>query len=121
MAGRKKQGSTPGNNGKQSKPRRGEKAKQVKAAQAKETETKGIRQGIRQTKIAFATTGTLENAKDPPANDHTAKQTEQSMKLTFAEVTRTPQKVNEAQDTTHSTAITPAICDFPKGKERTES
>jgi hypothetical protein len=72
MVGRKKRSSTPGNNGKQSKPRRGEKTKQMKAAQAKEMETKGIRQ----TKIAFAMTGTPENAKGTSANTHESGETE---------------------------------------------
>ncbi len=116
MGGRKKRGNASGNNGKQSKPRRGEQAKQVKEAQAKETETKGIRQ----TKLDFITTGSPEKVTAtpspknviatpsvPPPNDKVAEKTVQTKKLSFAEAIGTPPKAKAANDTNKSTAITP--------------
>ena len=115
MGGRKKRGNASGNNGKQSKPRRGEQAKQVKEAQAKETETKGIRQ----TKLDFITTGSPEKVTATPSpknviatpsvppNDKVAEKTVQTKKLSFAEAIGTPPKAKAANDTNKSTAITP--------------
>jgi hypothetical protein len=88
MAGRKKRGSTPGNNSKQSKPRRGEQNRQVKGSKAKETEAKGIRQ----LKLGFATTGTPENAKMSTPPIIATARTTQKKKLSFAEAAGTPQK-----------------------------
>ena len=104
MGGRKKRGNALGNNSKQSKPRRGEQTKQVKEAQAKELETKSIRQ----TKLAFASNGSPENVKPPPAKGNVAPPiVPVQKKLSFAEAAGTPQKPKETRDTTKSTAITP--------------
>ncbi len=115
MGGRKKRGNASGNNGKQSKARRGEQAKQVKEAQTKEMETKGIRQ----TKLDFITTGSPEKVTattspknviatpSVPPNDKVAEKTVQTKKLSFAEAIGTPPKAKAANDTNKSTAITP--------------
>jgi hypothetical protein len=104
MRGRKKRSSTPGNSGKQLKPRRGEQAKQNKAPVAKEMEIKGARQ----TKLAFAATGTLEKTTVPiPASANETTKTVHTKTLSFAEATRTPPKAKETNDNAQSTAITP--------------
>jgi hypothetical protein len=118
MAARKKRRNTPGNNGKQSKPRRGEKTKPVKVNNKKETETKGVRQ----TKLAFTTTGSPEKTSEPKTkidtvivlpvpNDKEAKTPAvppvTRKKLTFAETTGTPTKKKTDNENPRSTAITP--------------
>jgi hypothetical protein len=90
-----KRRNNPGNNGKHSSPRRGEKSKQTKVTQAKESETKGAKQ----TKLAFAATGTPENTKNTSEN-------EQWPKLSFASaVTGTPPNAKALQ----TKAITPEV------------
>ncbi len=90
-----KRRNNPGNNGKHLSPRRGEKSKQTKVTQAKESETKGAKQ----TKLAFAATGTPENTKNTSEN-------EQWPKLSFASaVTGTPPNAKVLQ----TKAITPEV------------
>jgi hypothetical protein len=103
MVGKKKRNGTPNKNGKQVKPRQEEQAKPGKEAQAKGTDNKGARQ----TKLAFAATGQPEKPNDttPPKASKAIQAVKK--KLSFAEVTGTPQKARENDTTDRSTAITP--------------
>ena len=99
MPGTKKRRNTPGNNSKQSKPRRGEQTKPANEAKAKEMETKQSRQ----TKLAFAP-GTTPSTKTPPSTTTTQspQDTEvwtkvQKKKLSFAQV-GTPPKADKVDN-----------------------
>jgi hypothetical protein len=118
MVIRKKRRNTPGNNGKQLKPRQGEKARQVKEAQEIEMETKGVRQ----TKLAFAATGIPEKTQEPmsTSNNEEVLPT-QKKKLSFAAAIGTPQKANDGSDNARSTAITPELKTGPTNNAQSKS
>jgi hypothetical protein len=101
MGKRRKQSGTTG---KHSSPRRGEKTKQTKVTQAKEMETKGARQ----TKLAFAATGTPENTST--TTNAQTQPTVQQAKLSFASaVIGTPTNTKVLK----TPAITPEVAAKP--------
>jgi hypothetical protein len=111
MARKSKRNNPSGGNGKHSSPRLGEKTKQTKVAQAKETEMKEARQ----TKLDFTATFTPDKVKD--ATTPIIKATRSSAtktKLTFAAavITGTPTNTEVLQtpnNEARSTAITPEV------------
>jgi hypothetical protein len=134
MTRKSKRNSPSGNNGKASSPRRGEKTKQTKVAQGKETEPKSARQ----TKLAFAATNTPENTKETTKiaiNDKETWTTVKKNKISFAPVatgtptnpkTPTPETITTETETGtplnpknlrtafKSTAITPEVNNVAK-------
>jgi hypothetical protein len=98
MTSKKKRSNPSSNNEQALSPRRGEKSKQTKIAETKDTEAKGAKQ----TKLAFGTTPTPENPKNAAKGTRKVQH-----KLSFASaVTGTPTNTNSSPPP-NTTAITP--------------